>query len=217
MGASAGFALAYFMSMALDAYTGLVAVKGAAVLLLAVVAWRQSGDINGRLLAAGLVLSSLGDVFLGIDRVGLFVQGLASFLVAHLFYVAVFVRLRPRPLALSARRKIAVAAVFIYGAGLAFWLAPDLDPHTAPVLIYAAAITAMGVSAMIAGFVKPWVALGAVLFIFSDSAIAIDKFLFAIDGVGYFIWPSYYLGQLLIMTGVIFALRQKQGQKDAAQ
>lgn len=208
MGASAGFALAYFFSLPLEPYAGIVVVKGAAVFLLALVAWRLSGDTNGRLLALGLLVSSLGDVFLGIDRVGLFVQGLASFLVAHLFYVAVFVRLTPRPLRLSGLKKSAVVVILIYGGGLAAWLLPGLGAHTVPVLVYAAAITAMGVTSVMAGFARPWVALGAVSFILSDSAIAIDKFLLPIDGVGYFIWPSYYLGQLLIMTGVIAALRR---------
>jgi len=214
LGLSAGFALGYFISLPLEPYAGIVGVKGAAVLLLAAVAWRQIADttnrVNIRLLALGLLVSSLGDVFLGLDRVGLFVQGLASFLIAHLFYVAIFVRLTPRPLALSGPRKIAAAVLIIYGGGLALWLLPGLGAHTVPVLVYAAAITAMGVTAVTAGFARPWVALGAVSFILSDSAIAIDKFLLPLDGVGYFIWPSYYIGQLLIMTGVISALRRKK-------
>jgi len=210
MGASAGFALAYFLSIPLEPYAGIVWVKGAAVFLLGIIAWRQASESNGRLLALGLLVSSLGDVFLGIDRVGLFVQGLASFLIAHLLYVAVFVRLTKRPLALSTLQKALAVAFIIYGVGLALRLLPGLGAHTVPVLVYAAAITVMGVTSVIAGFKAPWVTLGAVSFILSDSAIAIDKFMLPIDGVGYFIWPTYYIGQLLIMTGVIVALRRKQ-------
>jgi len=207
MGASAGFALAYFLSLPLEPYAGIVVVKGAAVFLLALIAGRQLKSTNGRLLALGLLISSAGDVFLRIDGVGLFVQGLASFLIAHLCYVAVFVRLTERPLALSGFKKVSIALLLIYGAALAAWLMPHLGAYTAPVLVYAVAITAMGVTSVMSGFSKPWVALGAVLFILSDSAIAVDKFLFSVEGIGYFIWPSYYIGQLLIMTGIISAAR----------
>ena len=217
MGASAGFALAYFLSLPLEPYGGIVVVKGAAVLLLAVIAWRQSKLTNVRLLALGLLLSSLGDVFLRIDGVGLFVQGLASFLVAHLFYIAVFIRLMKRPLSLSGRQKLSVVVVLLYGAALAAWLLPHLGAHTLPVMIYAAAIIVMGVTSVLAGFARPWVVLGAALFILSDSAIAIDKFVLSVEGIGYFIWPSYYIGQLLIMTGVIFALcRNSVGERQGS-
>ncbi len=214
MGASAGFALAYFLSIPLEPYAGIVWVKGAAVFLLGVIAWRQSDGTSGKLLALGLLVSSLGDVFLGIDRAGLFVQGLGSFLIAHLLYVAVFVRLTPRPLSLSALQKVLAAGFALYGIALAVQLFPSLGAHTAPVLVYAAAITVMGVTSVVAGFKAPWVTLGAVLFVLSDTAIAIDKFMLPIDGVGYFIWPTYYIGQLLIMTGVIFALRRHQTEAD---
>jgi len=210
LGASAGFALAYFLSIPLDPYPGVVAVKGAAVFLLAVIVWRRSLGPNGLLLALGLLASSAGDVFLGLDRGGLFVQGLGSFLIAHLLYIAVFVRVMPRPLVRSQGANAIAAMMVLYGILLGGWLFPSLGGHTLPVLVYAAAITVMGVTSVFASFSKPWVVIGAVLFIMSDSAIAIDKFLMPIDGVGYFIWPTYYLGQLLIATGVIAALASRR-------
>lgn len=215
LGASAGFGIAYFAVLPIGPFPGDVVIKGLAVFLLSVVAWRSTGGVNGALLTLGLLASSLGDVFLGIDRVGLFVQGLASFLVAHLLYVAVFLRLRPKPLVLSGIGKALVAMFVIYGAGLSLVLFPHLGAPTVPVLIYALAITAMGVASILAGFAKPWVTLGAILFIASDSAIAIDKFLAPIFGVGYFIWSSYYLAQILIATGVIAVLaRQRQSVEE---
>ncbi len=210
LGASAGFALAYFLSIPLDPYPGVVAVKGAAVFLLAVIAWRRSLGPNGMLLALGLLASSAGDVFLGLDRVGLFVQGLGSFLVAHLLYIAVFIRVMPRPLVRSQGANAIAVLMVLYGFILGGWLFPSLGSHTLPVLVYATAITIMGVTSVFANLSKPWVVIGAVLFIMSDSAIAIDKFLIPIDGVGYFIWPTYYLGQLLIATGVIAALSKNR-------
>jgi uncharacterized membrane protein YhhN len=209
LGLSAGFALSYLLCLPLDPFAGLVIIKGGGVSLLSVVAWRMSKDMNGYLLALSLLLSAVGDVFLRIDPVGMFVHGLASFLVAHLVYVVLFVRLRPRPLALDGRQRALIALFIIYGLGLGSWMMPHLGAHTVPVLVYAAVICLMGIACVIAGFSNLWVLTGAVLFMSSDTALAIDKFIMPLDGIGWYIWPSYYLGQLLIMTGVIAHLKRR--------
>jgi len=211
LGISAGFALAYLLCLPLEAFDGLVAIKGLGVFLLAVVAWRVTSDTNGRLLALGLLISSIGDVFLRLDPVGMFVHGLGSFLVAHLVYIVLFLRLRPRSGVVVGHQRGLIALFVIYGLGLGAWMMPHLGAHTVPVLVYAAVITVMGVTCVVSRFSNPWVLVGAISFIASDSAIAIDKFIAPIDGIGWFIWPSYYIGQLLIMTGVIAAMR-KSGQ-----
>jgi uncharacterized membrane protein YhhN len=213
LGISAGFALAYLLCLPLEPFAGLVVIKGLGVFLLSVVAWRLAWDTNGRLLALGLLISSVGDVFLRLDPVGMFVHGLGSFLVAHLVYVALFLRLRPRPLALVGHQRGLIALFIIYGLGLGGWMLPNLGAYAAPVLVYAAAITVMGITCVLVRFSNPWVVVGAISFIASDSAIAIDKFIAPVEGIGWFIWPSYYIGQLLIMTGVIAAMRLARENK----
>jgi uncharacterized membrane protein YhhN len=223
LGLSAGFALSYLLCLPLDPFAGLVVIKGGGVFLLAVVAFRvtgnmagetsgdTSGDIGGRLpgllLALGLLLSSVGDVFLRLDPVGMFVHGLASFLVAHLIYVTLFLYLRPRGEKINGRQRALIALFIIYGLGLGSWMLPHLGAYTAPVLVYAAVICLMGITCVLAGFNNRWVLLGALLFMSSDTALAIDKFIMPLEGIGWYIWPSYYVGQLLIMLGVIAHLR----------
>ncbi|MBT3788241.1 MAG: lysoplasmalogenase [Alphaproteobacteria bacterium] len=210
LGLSAGFALSYLLCLPLDPFAGLVFIKGGGVFLLAVVAWRVADDTAGRLLSLALLLSSLGDVFLRIDPVGMFVHGLGSFLVAHLVYVMLFLRLRPRPVMASGRQRALIALFIIYGLGLGGWMMPHLGAHMIPVLVYAFVICLMGITCVVAGFGNSWVLLGALLFISSDTALAVDKFMTPIDGIGWYIWPSYYIGQLLIMTGVILELRNRR-------
>jgi len=209
LGISAGFALTYLMCLPLDPFPGLVAIKGLGVFLLAVVAWRVANNLNGRLLALSLVLSSVGDVLLRLDPSGLFVHGLGAFLVAHLIYVVLFLRLRQRPNLIHGRGRGLIALFMIYGLGLGAWMTPHLGAYLVPVLVYAAVITAMGVTCVLAGFSNRWVLLGAILFMSSDTALAIDKFVMPLDGIGWYIWPSYYIGQLLIMLGVVWHLRSK--------
>ena len=52
------------------------------------------------------------------------------------------------------------------------WLWPGLGGLKIPVLAYATAVTAMTVAAILAGFSRPFVWVGAVLFLISDSLIA---------------------------------------------
>src|SRR5918994_1958522 len=63
------------------------AVKTLAVALLAALAAIQGGPL---LLIAALALSALGDAFLSRDGDKAFLGGLASFLAAHLAYIALF-------------------------------------------------------------------------------------------------------------------------------
>src|SRR6187402_1358082 len=85
--------------------------------------------------ALGLALSACGDVL--IQRPGGFLAGLAAFLLAHLAYVAGFVRARPRLLLLR-------FLPFLLFAGLmGAWIAPGVAGMELPVGIYILAISVM--------------------------------------------------------------------------
>ncbi len=127
------------------------------------------------LIAAGLVASLAGDVFLALPR-DRFLAGLGSFLAAHLLYVGAFLRgidagsLRA---ALPWTAGYAAAAV-----ALAAWLLPATGKLRGPVIGYAVAICAMCASAAARGIADgSWTApVGATLFLASDSILAIDRF-----------------------------------------
>ena len=85
---------AYLVTRGLPAFTGSVVIKVLSVAPLALIAFRMLRDRDGLMLANSLSFSTLGDMFLGIDGEKLFVFGLASFLIAHLLYIVLFVRNR---------------------------------------------------------------------------------------------------------------------------
>ena len=68
----------------------------------------------------------------------------------------------------------------------------------------------MAVSAILAGFSKPWVCIGVTLFLISDSILAVNKFKAPVPTAGYSIWATYYLAQFGIAIGF---LREKLGEK----
>jgi uncharacterized membrane protein YhhN len=195
--------LVYLATQSLRPYTGSVVIKQLAIFPLALLAVRALRGADGILLGLALAFSVLGDTFLGIEGENLFVYGLGSFLIAHLFYVALFTRSIPRPLDLGIRSKLLIFLLLAYSASVTMWLGPDLGPLALPVIFYMSAISAMCLTSILAGFRTPLVVAGAVLFIISDSLIAINKFKMPIDYAAYLVWSTYYIGQLAITTGFL--------------
>jgi uncharacterized membrane protein YhhN len=127
------------------------------------------------LVCAGLLFSLAGDVFLMLPR-DRFVAGLASFLVAHLFYIAAFA---PRPVTLAA--PLVLAVLLAYGIVLMRALWPRLGGLRTPVAVYAAALLVMAWQAAARWVVTDTTpalaaAVGAGLFVVSDSVLAWERF-----------------------------------------
>jgi len=183
--------------------TGGAIIKGCAVGALALLALRARGARrDAGLLGLALALSTVGDVLLDLDP-KLFVFGLAAFLLAHLTYISLFVRNRARPLAPGKWRVAVVIAVLAFSAALSVWILPSVGALAVPVVLYIGAITTMVSTAILARFEKPWVAVGAVLFLVSDALLAIHRFKTPVPLRDYLVWTTYYLGQCGIALGFL--------------
>ena len=152
------------------------------------------------LLIAALVFSLVGDVFLMLPG-NYFIPGLASFLVAHLFYIALFCQ--GQTLFPSKRALLAVLAV---GACMyaVVWGGLDNPVLKLAVAAYVGVISLMAAQAIGRASVKRdaaahWVAVGACIFMVSDSLIAINKFVTPMALSSLWILATYYCAQLLIM------------------
>jgi uncharacterized membrane protein YhhN len=159
----------------------------------------RAGSVADALVVLGLALCVGGDLLLLSRR--LFTAGLAAFLFGHLAYLAAFHALLPArdwPLALAAP----VVSASALAAG---WLWPHLGRMRPAVLAYVATITTMvwgALSGAVAGVLPAPAAAGAVLFYFSDLAVARRRFIapsFSVRAVGL---AAYYLGQVLLAWAV---------------
>lgn len=204
----AGYLLAGFyfnLTPAHQTYLPLaMALKGLAVSPLALIALRRATGWDQWLLGGALAFSSLGDVLLAMR--GRFVYGLVAFLLAHLLYVPLFIRQwPPQPFRAAPWKLIVTGLVIVYAAVMLWWLLPLRDGLSAPVAIYLCVLTAMVSTATLADFETAWVTVGAILFLISDSLIALNKFkgLFGPVSSGLLIWATYYNAQYLIALGVL--------------
>lgn len=162
--------------------------------VLCLAAWvGPSAGRYARLIAAGLLLSVVGDVFM---ELGQFLPGVTAFAAAHVCYIAAFVvdarRLRP----------LLALPVAAWGAGTYLFLRPGLGAMAVPVAVYVTIICAMMWRAAArlgegGGYrVDQWAgAVGAGVFAASDTLIALDRFHAPIAWARYAIILLYWSGQ----------------------
>lgn len=154
----------------------------------------------GLLLLAGLAASLAGDVFLMLGA-HLFVPGLASFLVAHLFYIALFasgVGLFPRLWAVAATLAVGAAMyAFLWTSGLPSGLRVPVGLYV--VVIASMAAQAIGRAAVLRDAPARAVALGAVVFMLSDSLLAFNRFVAPLPLASLWVLATYYVVQWLIL------------------
>jgi len=191
------FALLFMATLSVAPYPFDYLVKTIPILCLAVMAFRAIPGAKGRLIGGGLLFSGAGDILLQVDGVRFFVHGLGAFLIAHLFYIAAFIR---RPALVRARLSILVT-IAIYGSIMGFLLLPRLGDMLVPVTVYLIIILGMGISASLGTENHALVIAGACFFIVSDSLIAINRFLVPVPLSGYLVMGTYYAAQLMITTG----------------
>ena len=191
------FALAaatlYIYALASD--NTLLALMAKPIPVLALIAWLHNTPVSPyrKWISIGLGFSVLGDILLAIPA-DLFVFGLVAFLCAHLAYLRAYCGITLRP-ALPALAFSAIAGITLLGVLTSHGLGPLLIPVT----LYILAISAMLWRALACSGPA---ALGAGLFVFSDSLIGIDRFVSPFAAAPYLIILAYWLGQWAIASSV---------------
>lgn len=175
-------------------------VKGLAVAPLAVMALGQGAP----LVALALALCSLGDVVLSRPGDRAFLGGLIAFALGHLGWIWVFVALGVSGPAIFAGvvPMLLLVGMVMLAAGLARVILPHAGALRGPVAVYVLIIVAMGVAAI--GTATAMIIAGAVLFIFSDALLGLQKFVLRAGawperGANALIWPLYW-GAIALLT-----------------
>lgn len=174
---------------------------------------RRMGDRFTLLIQAGLFFGLLGDVALMVQHLDEFnfLLGLGAFFLAQVCYALAFghhVAQGGGAQGLLVGILLAVG-VLAYGAFFAMDLLPRVDEALQPAVgIYALAICAMGVLAALRnGRTYPqsfWsIFVGALLFIASDSLLAINRFVRPLDHAAWSVMLTYGVAQVLIAAGAL--------------
>lgn len=171
----------------------------------------QINDITkgyNKWIVAALIFSWIGDVLLMFqDKKDIFfLLGLSSFLLAHVFYIIYFHQVRVKEKVKSNPWLLVI--VVIYYAALISFLSPYLGDMKLPVRIYGIVISFMFMLALHMLFIKnkqagKWMMIGALLFVLSDSLLALNKFYQSFEFASVMIILTYALAQLFIVKGAV--------------
>jgi uncharacterized membrane protein YhhN len=174
------------------------AFKPATTILILLVALSAPASKYKIMIVIGMLFSLMGDIFLMLPS-DQFLVGLVCFLITHICYIVAFLfdsRIgRPIwPYGLLAAIAIGIFELLSKGIGSELKL---------PVAIYAAALSMMTAQASVRYLQQKnkaslLAAMGAVLFMISDTTLAYDRFVSAVAGGHAIILCSYYAAQYLI-------------------
>ncbi|MGL1892473.1 MAG: lysoplasmalogenase [Spirochaetaceae bacterium] len=141
-----------------------------------------------------------GDSFLDINRDRLFMGGLISFTLAHVVYLVYFLRNIKKP---DNRTTIVVTALFLYGFILAWFLREAPSDLLIPVWVYLGIIIFMAMAAFLTKGVNTFLKIGVLVFVFSDSILALNKFIIPFSFATPLNIFLYFMAQLFIVRGIV--------------
>lgn len=156
------------------------------------------------LVSIGLIFCAIGDYTLQW-----FIVGLCFFLTGHIFYIFAFRSTN------VAKTPLYVKIILgVYGAIMMFWIAGSLFEKgdyvlAIAVVAYILVILTMGWMSFRTG--SSYAIIGAVLFIMSDSILAINRFMFDVSYSHELIMLTYYGAQFFFMLSIAqyFNIRNK--------
>ena len=172
-----------------------------------------------KLIYAALFFSWLGDIFLMFPRNGndssaklLFIFGLISFLIAHINYSIYFINeIKDKTkVTLLVGKPYLILPFCVFGIVLLSILYPSLGVMKLPVTCYTIIIMLMAMTAfnrknLVNSTSFLLVFIGALIFVVSDSCIAINVFYKPFEFARIAIMSTYTIAQFLIIYGVIKA------------
>lgn len=159
------------------------------------------------LFIVALIFAWLGDVFLLFSGSTFFLLGLGSFLIMQVLYTVVFLRNKEfRTL------KVLISSVALLGFSIGFnyYLWPFVSEMRIPVIVYSIAIAMMaffGINRLkvLNGYL--YIVYGVILFVISDTVLAINNFADGFWQGGFVVMLTYILAQYFIVEGYAKHLR----------
>ncbi|WP_335872607.1 lysoplasmalogenase [Bacillus sp. 2205SS5-2] len=149
----------------------------------------------------GLIFSLSGDIFLMIPK-NKFLEGLVSFLIAHLCYIIAFTQGLTN---LSFEWNVGIP-FFAVGILYYAYLLKSLKQEKNIVLqvgvfVYIVVICFMGVYSFSTG--SQLAIIGSIIFLLSDAILALNKFAKPFQTAQYYVMITYYAAQYLISLSVL--------------
>lgn len=180
------------------------------ILLSLITLYALSVSKINKMYVLALICSILGDVFLMFEGELYFIIGLISFLLAHLLFINIVIK----EIKKNTIKNIIIAAfpfVIVFSL-LIFRLKNSLGGMLFPVIIYGITIATFGTVSLINFREKKsmksiFMLFGAIIFMISDSVLAINKFyeqahIFEIILMATYVLAQYFIYRAMILNKI---------------
>ena len=180
------------------------------ILLSLITLYALSVSKINKMYVLALICSILGDVFLMFEGELYFIIGLISFLLAHLLFINIVIK----EIKKNTIKNIIIAAfpfVIVFSL-LIFRLKNSLGGMLFPVIIYGITIATFGTVSLINFREKKsmksiFMLFGAIIFMISDSVLAINKFyeqahIFEIIVMATYVLAQYFIYRAMILNKI---------------
>ncbi|NPD47719.1 MULTISPECIES: lysoplasmalogenase [unclassified Lentimicrobium] len=167
---------------------------------------------NDYLYLAAIVFSFLGDAFL-MPLFNQFLAGLTSFLMAHIFYIILYLKDRAMPIKLNPTQITILSLgllIFLSLPSLILWKLIPQNPDyflIIAILLYSTALFGLILTAIIRKQTPRlsyhYILAGSGLFLLSDSFLSINKFVFNLPYSPIWVISTYTSAQALIFYGFL--------------
>ncbi len=224
-----GFDIVFLLIVGLHIYAGQHDLKlatdlskpfivGSLLVYFLVQGWKYSERSFFRLISAGLIFSLCGDIALIYQKSDplFFTLGLSVFLIGHIFYIIAFTKtyLENHEIALIKRHGWVLILIAAYGFLFFRAIQGHLGKMIGPVMLYTLVISLMLLMAAnrykrVSAKSWRYIFFGALLFVASDSLLAWNKFVEAIDYSHFLIMGTYSFAQYFIAMGAVEQLRDQ--------
>ena len=160
--------------------------------------------------------SWIGDIVLMFSGSLFFLSGLSAFLIAQFFYICLFQKTDDRTSTPLLKKNPSLILPYVVCGSVLLWiLLPRISAVEKPaIFLYTLIIMTMAVSALnrkgrvsTGSFLL--VLVGSILFVASDSLIAIHKSGIKIPHSGFWVMSTYISAQYLIMIGLLAQVNNK--------
>lgn len=177
-------------------------IKSFLLIPLMIAAFKAPVFFNKKWLFYALTFSWLGDIlllFVFKDSL-FFILGLVAFLIAHIFYVILFLKELKKKNRKFHIKQPGLTLIVLYIIAFYAFLGPGLGDMKIPVIVYALVIGFMLYIAYLLypHWTKPsalFLLTGALSFVISDSLLAVNKFYAPFPNAGFFIMITYLYAQ----------------------
>jgi len=161
------------------------------IVIISIVIYQKNHNLYSAIIIVALVFSLIGDLFLIGENY--FLYGLSSFLLAHIAFTIAFTKISGFNWNI-----IVILILLVVGGTYLNFLRKDLNNYLIPVAVYISVIIimnwqAIGLVLIDNSFIFIGIAVASLLFSFSDSIIAYNKFVKPFKSAEILILSTYWI------------------------